>query len=68
MSIALAGRSRFSYPSLPTYHLHEDNHCPHCAGRHWWVGRVAAECAACGTALPLAEYRRSPAFALSRAA
>jgi len=27
--------------------------CPGCGGRSWHVGRVNAECAECGTALPL---------------
>lgn len=28
--------------------------CPSCASRAWHVGRQSAECARCGTALPLA--------------
>lgn len=31
------------------------NRCPGCARAHWYVGRVSAECAFCGTALPLRE-------------
>ena len=27
--------------------------CPGCAGRQWHVGRIYAECARCGTAIPL---------------
>ncbi|WP_370714674.1 hypothetical protein [Sphingomonas sp. IW22] len=35
------------------YHLGEDNHCPGCDRSHWLVGRMTAECAYCGTALPI---------------
>jgi hypothetical protein len=28
--------------------------CPDCDATHWHVGRRSAECASCGTALPLA--------------
>ena len=31
------------------------DHCPGCDGAQWTVGRVSAECAFCGTALPLAQ-------------
>jgi hypothetical protein len=31
------------------------NHCPGCGHTHWLVGRFSAECAFCGTAVPLAE-------------
>jgi hypothetical protein len=37
------------------YHDGEVNHCPGCGRTHWLVGRVSAECAFCGTALPLRE-------------
>ena len=33
----------------------ETNRCPGCGHSQWYVGRVTAECAICGTALPLAE-------------
>jgi hypothetical protein len=33
----------------------EANHCPGCGRAQWLVGRLLAECAFCGTALPLAE-------------
>ncbi len=36
------------------YHPGEANHCPFCAGTHWYVGRISSECARCGMALPLA--------------
>ena len=32
--------------------------CPGCHGRAWIVGRTAAECHGCGTALPLAPTER----------
>ena len=35
------------------YHQHETNHCPGCGKSHWMIGRLTAECAFCGTALPL---------------
>lgn len=28
--------------------------CPGCHGKHWNIGRLVAECASCGTALPFA--------------
>ena len=36
------------------YHSGTVNHCPGCAGTQWLVGRASAQCAHCGTALPLA--------------
>lgn len=37
--------------------------CPGCGAGHWIVGRVSAECARCGTAIPLAptDGPRAPA-------
>lgn len=35
------------------YRQHEANHCPGCGQSHWVIGRTTAECAFCGTALPL---------------
>jgi hypothetical protein len=35
------------------YRENEVNHCPGCGRTHWHIGRVTAECAFCGTALPL---------------
>jgi hypothetical protein len=29
------------------------NFCPRCGGSQWYIGRITAECAYCGTALPL---------------
>lgn len=40
---------------LPTYHHNETNRCPGCTGVSWYVGRLSAECAFCGTAIPLAD-------------
>lgn len=43
------------------YHDGEVNHCPGCGRTHWLIGRMLAECAFCGTALPLREaYNRGP--------
>lgn len=35
------------------YRPRETNHCPECSQSHWLIGRLTAECAFCGTALPL---------------
>jgi hypothetical protein len=35
------------------YWPQEVNHCAGCGGSHWLVGRLTAECAFCGSALPL---------------
>ena len=35
------------------YRQHEANHCPGCGQSQWMIGRMTAECAHCGTALPL---------------
>jgi hypothetical protein len=46
------------------YHDGEVNHCPGCGRTHWLIGRMSAECAFCGTALPLKEAsNRGPAAA-----
>jgi hypothetical protein len=37
------------------YHDGEVNHCPGCGRTHWLIGRMMAECAFCGAALPLKE-------------
>ena len=34
--------------------------CPGCSRGHWHVGRISAECAWCGTALPLAPPPAEP--------
>lgn len=44
------------------------NHCPGCGGRHWLVGRAAAECAFCAAALPLAAPPRHERPEFGRAA
>ncbi len=53
-----ARRGHFD-PTLRGYHAvyreNEVNHCPGCGRTHWYLGRVLAECAFCGTALPLQE-------------
>jgi hypothetical protein len=37
------------------YREDQVNHCPGCGRSHWYIGRLSAECAFCGTALPLTE-------------
>ena len=43
--------------ALRGYHIvyrdRQTNHCPGCGRTHWYIGRMMAECAFCGTALPL---------------
>jgi len=52
-----AGQAYAHDPAMRGYHVvyreHEVNHCPGCSRTHWFVGRTMAECAFCGTALPL---------------
>ena len=76
MLVSIFGRSdAFPHdPSRRGYHVvyreNEVNRCPGCGRSHWIVGRLSAECAFCGTALPLADagtwgvglVRRGPAF------
>lgn len=35
------------------YRAGEINHCPGCGKTQWMVGRLAAECAFCATAVPI---------------
>ena len=46
-------------PARRGYHVvyreGEANRCPGCGRSHWHIGRLSAECAFCGTALPLTE-------------
>ncbi len=35
------------------FHPNEHNSCPGCSKSNWMIGRMTAECAFCGTALPL---------------
>ena len=39
---------------MGVYRPHETNYCPSCGQSNWYVGRVAAQCGRCETALPLA--------------
>lgn len=39
----------------PSYRVDDVNRCPGCGGSQWFVGRMTAECAFCGSALPIAE-------------
>ncbi len=41
----------------PSYRIGQANHCPYCSGTSFTVGRVNAECARCGGALPIAGNR-----------
>ena len=51
------------------YRDNEVNHCPGCGRTHWYLGRLLAECAFCGTALPLKEaHRRGPPPVIARRA
>jgi uncharacterized protein (DUF983 family) len=58
LSIIESRRDPFD-PRLRGYHAvyreNEVNHCPGCGRTHWFLGRLSAECAFCGTALPLQE-------------
>ena len=38
-----------------TYREDQANFCPGCGRSHWYIGRLLAECAVCGTAIPLAD-------------
>jgi hypothetical protein len=58
----IIGRDGEIFPHDPVrrgYHVvyrsGEVNHCPGCGRSHWIVGRLLAECAFCGTAMPLSE-------------
>jgi hypothetical protein len=59
-------RPSFAKGYSPLYHAEGDNRCPSCTRQQWIVGRMVAECAFCGTALPLEQfstYSASPRFA-----
>ena len=55
---AIVARPRAIGAALPlrgyAVQYRDGAHCPGCDGRHWWIGRASAECARCGTALPIA--------------
>lgn len=61
MSRTLVDERAFALPRMkemgfrPLYHRNSVNHCPGCGQAQWYVGRISAECAFCGTALPLQE-------------
>lgn len=46
--------------ALHLYDLKDRNHCPNCAGLQWYIGRLTAECAHCGTALSLSAISSQP--------
>lgn len=45
---------------MPLYRTGDVNHCPGCGGKSWHIGRMSAECGACGTAIPLADVASQP--------
>lgn len=60
MTVSIFGKRGQGLPHDPAhrgYHIvyreHETNYCPGCGRSHWYKGRLSAECAFCGTALPL---------------
>ncbi len=53
MSVPMHGDQFRHHGYLPLYHSGEINRCPGCLRSHWFIGRSTAECAFCGTALPL---------------
>lgn len=60
MLVQLFGeKARPHDPARRGYHIvyreNEANHCPGCGRSHWYVGRLSAECAFCGTALARVE-------------
>ena len=62
MLVQLFGRKDPGFsldPARRGYHVSyrdgEVNRCPGCGRSHWHIGRLSAECAFCGTALPLTE-------------
>lgn len=59
MLSSIESRRKFFNPTARGYHAvyhdGEVNHCPGCGRTHWLIGRLSAECAFCGTALPLRE-------------
>lgn len=44
----------------PTFDPDRPTSCPGCGRSAWEVGRSSAECAGCGTALPLAPANHAP--------
>ena len=56
MLVALMAKAA---PPARGYHLAyrdgEINYCPGCGRTHWYIGRLSAECAFCGTALPIVQ-------------
>lgn len=57
MQIAFGtARPSFTKGFSPLYHAGGANRCPSCTRQQWIVGRMVAECAFCGTALPLEQF------------
>ena len=61
LSSTVSRRDPFD-PATRGYHAvyreDEVNHCPGCGRTQWYLGRLLAECAFCGTALPLRDTHR----------
>lgn len=57
MTMIAIGREGRGY--VPLYST--GMHCPACGAAKWHLGRFSAECAWCGTALPLAPIAGVPA-------
>jgi hypothetical protein len=62
-----------SFPHCPAlrgyavvYREGEPNFCPGCGRSNWYVGRLLAECAYCGTAVPLTDIHIQGAGGHSR--
>jgi len=59
MTISIFGKrgAVHAHPASRGYHIvyraNETNYCPGCGRSQWYKGRLSAECAFCGTALPL---------------
>lgn len=54
---APAATYRAATATAAPYHSGAANRCPLCAGTAFFVGRITAECGACGNPLPLAPAR-----------
>lgn len=53
MQMPAGAAQRLLHGYLPVYADGQVNRCPGCWRSQWYIGRSTAECAFCGTALPL---------------
>jgi hypothetical protein len=53
MQMAMGPEHWLHHGYVPTYADGQVNRCPSCLRSQWYIGRSTAECAFCGTALPL---------------